>query len=778
MICSCGRPASESVLGYGNQHADIMFIGIAPGKDEWLRSKRPLTGPSGKLLDACLEAVSIKRDDVFCTNLVCFWKDAPDSQEIAACSARLQQEIREVNPKVIVLLGKIACESMLPGLKFSKARGAVVRQNGRVWLPTYHPAACLHRATTPAEKEVQIEAAYSMCRDLSKLSLGFPEWSVPKYTVVDNVEDAQAVLDKMEEQGYPISLDIETNYDKDYEEAHPFDHDIVCIGIGNSPDVAFVLTKDALPGLRWPESVTYTYHNGTFDTQEIARILGYWLPIGDDTMLMSYSVDERNTRGLHKLKNLAREFCGADFYEEDDHKLSNPPTQDQLSRMYEYNAKDVVYTTRLREYLHRWQRLEGSEQVYESLLLPGAAMLRESQYRGIYVDQERRSQVAAQFAHEWLQLKKKLNKWSLDTIGDPEFNPGSPVQVRKLLEYQGYSLPNTQKATLQQLMDDEPDIDFVPDLLRYRTLQRMCTNYIVDVTKQIKYDGRVHPHAFLIGTVTGRLTYKAPAMQTLPKPKTVRDLGIIRSVFAATNDDYILLEADYAQIEAWLGAYFSEDDVLLHDLQSGDWHTAVAVGMFGKTAADCKDEYEWPHLRDAAKHINYGSMYGEEAKGLTRRPPIGIGCDLQTAQEYLWKWRAHYPTFVKYQQEQQRLAREVGYIETPFGRKRRFPVIVNDHQLRQAVNAKIQSVGGDYTLSSAIRLHQPLKQLDTHLLFIEHDALYYEVNKANLAQAVALIKQEMERPPLPGLPSIRTEMDMGPNLADLKHFNVEELLAV
>lgn len=1045
MQCSCGR--TDGVMGYGSTASGVMFIGIAPGPDEWRRSKRPFTGQSGRLLNALLDAVGLDRQDVYCTNLICWYKDAPDKDEIAACAARLSQEIQGVNPRVIVPLGKIAVEHLL-GLPFGKARGAIIKKDGYTWLPTNHPAACLHRAVTPQEKEAQIDAAYSLARDLSKLQGAddalYNAWFPPRHVVVTELEQAQWFLDNLPDK--PIALDIETNYDKDWEDAHPFDSDIVCVGIGWDSRKATVLAlqPDEWAKLQWPDA-HYVYHNGSFDTQEIMRHTGVWLPIGDDTMLMSYSVDERNTRGLHKLKSLAREFCvdaktrvlkgdltwqpigsiqvgdelvgveeypssyrrtmlpsvvqskrtitvetryqvivwtgsklqslvcspehmflavspkgrgrtntqkfnwvqaktlgpddriataldpwgideskeayylqgifdgegwihsgdrssevgfgqldgpvadytisllhdkgyttsrseqyigakgsfgvyrltgnraalrflgqirprrllanpkcktlwagravwgnnteaytvlqvnklpagevvaiqtssktfiaegaishncGADFYEEDDHRLlteeqltgASPEQmeiQDQkLKRLYEYNAKDVVYTWRLHSYLKNWQEQEGegTARLYKGLLLPGSHMLREAQYRGINADFPRMQQVSLQFYTEYAALQKKMNTWARDTLGDPAFNPRSPKQVKKLLELQGYPVPDTRKATLEQLVEDNPDIDFVPDLRRYRTLDKMCTNYLVDVSKQIKYDGRVHPHAFLIGTVNGRLTYTKPAMQTLPKPKTVRDLGVIRSIFTATTDEYILLEADYAQIEGWVGAYLSEDQVLWDELSSGDWHTATTVNMFGKQQHEVTP-WEWASLRDAGKHINYGIFFDESAQGLTRRPPIGIGQPIQVCQAYLNKWKQLHPKFMAYQAEQKRLAREQGFIATPFGRKRRFPFIVNDHQLRQAVNSKIQSTAGDYTLSSAIRLWPQLKRLDTHLLFIEHDALYYEVSRAHFDEAVALIRYEMERPPLPGLPSIKTEIDIGPNLAELEKYN-------
>lgn len=771
----CSR--TDGIRGYGGLDSSIMFVGIAPGRDEALRTKRPLTGPSGYLLDRMLESQGISRDSVYCTNLICWWNDSPTKEEMAICHPRLMREIRLVNPKVIVTLGKLACEALL-GIPFVKARGSVIRTESYIWIPTYHPAACLHKATNAREKDAQINIAYSLVRDLEKLGLTelCKEWSEPSYQLVQTVAGAQHIIDNLVAQGEPIALDIETNYDKEWEQAHPFDSDIVCIGIGNNPLYCYVLVlqPNEWAQLKWPTDAQYVYHNGPFDTQEIMRHTGQWLPIGGDTMYQSYSLDERNPKkgepgaGLHKLKHLAREFVGAGFYEEDDHKLprdtEDPEYKQQLSKLIEYNAKDVVYTWRLHD--HQAKKMDASDKrVYEELLLPASHVLREAQYRGIYVDQEALHRISEVFITEYMELSTRLNKWAKETLGAPDFNPNSPAQVKKMLDYQGYSLDNTAKATLLNLLDDEPDVEFVPELLRLRTLGKLVKTYLTGINRQLKYDGRAHPHFYLLGTVTGRLSYQL--VQTLPKEKTVRDLQIVRSVFRATNDDYVLLEADYAQIEGWIGAYLAEDQVLWDALASGDWHTATTVNLFGKPQSAYTSKGEWDAARDAGKHINYGIFFNESAQGLTRRPPIGIGCDLPTAQQYLSRWKAIYHKFVQYQKEQMRLAKEEAYIETPFGRKRRFPVIVNDHQLNQAVNCRIQSTAGDYSLSSAIRLKPKLDKLDTHLLFCEHDALYYEVALRHLPEAMETIRNEMERPPLPELPSIRVTVDLGPDLAHL-----------
>lgn len=763
---------ANGITGYGSMESGIMFIGIAPGKDEALRTKRPLTGPSGKLLDAVLACHGIQRDSVYTTNLICWWKDAPDRNDIQVCSSRLQREIELVNPKIIVALGKLACESLFK-LPFGKARGAILRfpltnvPNVPLGLVTNHPAAALHTDN----KEQQINAAYDLVRDLEKLTRlntsNNVVTNVMTRTLINTPEAAQHLLDNLPTD-VPVALDIETKYDKETDRSHPFSDQILCIGIGYDDNHCFVLTPPSYQGqgLRWPRDVKWLYHNGQFDTQEIAQHLGVWLPIGYDTMLESYCCDERSQRGLHKLKSLAREYVGADFYEVEEHHINDQDVS-SYDKLYDYNAKDVCYTHRLHTFLTQRMYDEGTSHVYESLLLPGSEMLARSQYRGIYINPQHVEDIEATLGLEYIKLHLELHKLAT-TLGYPDLNLNSPIQLKAMLHAQGHYVANTTKYTLQDLQDTNP---FVKKLLRYRTLERLIKVYLHLVLEQVKYDGRVHPHALLIGTVTGRLVYKDPPMQTLPKPKTVKDLGIIRKIFSATSDDYVLLEVDYAQIEAWLGAHFSGDPVLLSDLQSGNWHTKTTEDVFHITKSDV-DPLTWAFYYDGGKHLNYGCMYKEGPEGLTRKPPIGLGCDINTARAYHQRWYQRYAVFGKYQNECQRRAREEAELVTPFGRKRRFPLIVNDHQLRQAVNYEIQSTASDYTLSSAIRLDYKLRalDLDAHLLFIEHDALYLEVAKSDLIKAVDLIKLVMESPPLPGLPSIKTEVDVGPNLAELERY--------
>lgn len=766
---------TNGITGYGSSTAQVVFVGIAPDRNE-VKAGRPFVGQSGKLLDAILTSVGIDRSDVYCTNLICWYNDAPTADEIQGCNARLIAELTSIKPRLLIPMGVLACRTLL-SLPLSKARGAVIPLNlgnhATLAMPTYRPAAALRSGDN---KDQQINIAYDIIRDFNKINrilAGEYEFYDPDITVVRDPEMAAKVLNDAKRRGYAC-LDVETNYDKDYDRAHPFSDKLTCIGIGWEPDHTHVLMPGSFENLGWPTNVKWTFHNGMFDTQKIARELGVWLPIGGDTMLQAYSLDERpkSLVSLLKLKVLAREYIGAGFYEEDEHKLDGTFASEQS--LYKYNAKDVVYTHRLHQLLTARQIDDDVTDVYQIILLPAAEMLARSQYRGIHIDMKAADQLKAKFIIEFWTLEEELRAEGAKLGFDQPTFLNSPKQLREFIACMGIAIDSTNKAVLNELLEsdeivsDFPGIhSFLSKLLRYRTLYRLIKVYLLMVTDQIKFDGRVHPHPFLIGTVTGRLTYKDPAMQTLPKPKTVKELAVIRRIFAATNDDYILLEADYAQIEAWIAAYLSQDPILLEDLQSGNWHTNTTKDVFGVTP-DSVDSDTWKFYYDGGKHLNYGFLYGEGPEGLTRRPPIGMGCDLATSRIYHQRLNQRYKHFIQWGKDLIKQTIDQGYLTTPFGRKRRFPIIVNDHQKRQIVNSAIQSPASDYTVTSTIRITKRLEALDSHLLFIEHDAGYYEINKRYFGAAVDIIKSEMEAPPLLGLPSIRVEMTIGQNLHDMQ----------
>lgn len=754
------------VCGYGDPSYGVVGVGIAPGRNEATVTHRPLTGEAGKLFDALLIACRWHRDKVYCTNLICWWKDEPDDYEMDVCQPRLTLELQSLKPKVIIAMGKLASER-LTGLPFAKTRGAVIKTaiDGQYILSTNHPAAALH--PDPIHPQQQIDAAYNLVRDLKKLPLildGYYDmWQEPDYILLDDLERAQAVVNSLVTlpSNTPVAMDIETNYDKDAEKYSPFDHEVLSLAFSFLPNTSYVIPSKVLPSISWPQGPRYSWWHGQFDTIELRRRFGYWLPIVEDGMLGSYSLDER--KGHHALKPSSREWTGADFYEETEHKIEGP-------ELYKYNGLDTAHTYRHIDRQKPLQIEEGVRSYYEDILIPAANMLAESQYHGIKLDVDMAHHVKRKLGIDIVLQDQDIQEYAAEQGYEGELNPGSPQQIAYLLYDVMGMVPNpkimrhikNKRSTDKNILRDlnHPLCEMI---LRRRQLLKDGSTYILGPLNQVKYDGRVHSVPHLHGTVTGRLTYEKPTLNTLPKGKEDPTRSEVRRIFTATDSDHIIIEADYAQIEARLAAWASQDPNMLEDIFGGDWHSNTAKAMFNATP----DSPQWRHLRDAAKHVNFGSMYWEGANGLTRLPPIGLGCDIATARDYLAKWNARYSVFVQWRLEQVRKAYEVGYVQDPWGQKRRFPIRVNEHQDRQIGNAWIQMTANKYTLTSCIELREPLKQLDTTLLFIEHDAGYWEAPRSNLSQVLTLIKEVMEKPRL-GMPGIAVEMIAGPNLHDME----------
>src|SRR5688572_12715245 len=233
---------SGGVRSYGASGSDVVFVGISPARDEVTRSHRPLTGPSGQMLDACLEAIGQKRENTYCTNLVCDWMDNPNENDILACSSRLYNELLTLKPKLIVWLGAIVAEHMT-GRKFSKVRGAVQWSSDFdcYTMATYHPSAIIrsmgdYGSSKDDKASVMI---YDFIRDLRKLpqvskwAERAPESQVA-FRVVTVPDDAQNVLDNLPRNSeFPIALDVETTYGKDDEEVEVFKDDLLCVGVGS-----------------------------------------------------------------------------------------------------------------------------------------------------------------------------------------------------------------------------------------------------------------------------------------------------------------------------------------------------------------------------------------------------------------------------------------------------------------------------------------------------------------------------------------------------------------
>lgn len=775
-----GREVQAGCRGYGSTKSGIVFLGIAPGRDE-VRTGRPLTGPSGKLLDAILYGAGIDRADVYCTNLICAWKDDPSPEEAARCAPRLLRELALVRPKIIVLLGGIVTETFL-NRPMSKCRGAVQwnDQFGCYVMSTYHPAAILRGQGDRSGSSRDDKAAtfiYDIVRDILKLkdvitwAPEAPEAQV-NYEVVETPLEAQLVLERLprESSGVPVAIDVETSSPSS-EEIDVFKDRLLCVGV-STPTKAWVFTPDALflngdrdsPALDWPEDVHWTMQNALFDVQVMKRALDATIRVREDTMLQSYSLDERP--GVHGLKKLAREYLAAGFWEEErKHGGKTDFASIPKDVLYKYNALDACYTARLCVKFRERQIRGNVREFYEQLLIPAVNTFKEVQLHGIKVDQKLLQQFAVTWGERYMTDEQELIDMAQEIGWIGDFNLNSALQMRKLL-YEILALPggpSTSQKNLEALVGAHP---FIDKLMAFRHLAHMYDVYIIGILNQIKEDGKVHPVVKLHGTVTGRLAYTKPPMQTIPRPYKFGDtFGQLRKLFIPSSDEYVILEVDYGKAEIWTAQHYSQDPLMLEDLRSGDYHSIVAANTMHKAMGDVT-----PEDRRKAKLVTFGVLYGREARSLAE----GIKVSVPEAQVYIDSFFRRYKDYSRFYHRTQNRAKEDGELTSAFGRKRRLIFIGSGvRTLKQSINYPIQSTTADCTLTSLIELHQRLKPHGGYVLFTVHDSIIFEIPKAEpqRSECVRIIHDVMTAQRFDDGPRMPIEMKLGKSWGDVKEIH-------
>jgi len=635
--------------------------------------------------------------------------------------------------------------------------------------------------------------AQDLIRDFDKIPM-ILEWprdgSIADYgyeTITTPLE-AQAMLDQLplEPEG-PVVVDIETN-SKTTDEADTdvFTQELLRVGFrwcdANGVERVFVWRPSAYAGetgraLSWPRQVRWQFQFGVYDTMGLWRHLGVRLPIVEDLGLKSYSVDERP--GHHRLKTLAREYQGAGWYDaplEDAKKhgsmhLLDPDVVDR------YNAGDVVYTGRTDPILHAKMVAESTDRLYYDLLVPAYNVYRDSQYRGINVDNRKLIELGWEsWMPKWIAAEAELQALARDEGFVGNINLNSPKQVGNLffgvigldvIKHTPTGAPSTDKFVM-----DAIDHPIASKIRAFRSLDGMM-DYVFSIQNNRKYDGLIHPSAQLHTTRTGRRSYKDPPMQTIPEEYTVgAEYAQIQEVFIPHASTHGMLKADLEQVEVWMGWFFSQDPILLEHLLSGDVHSATAEIAFKIDRHDYgfpnhKKNPDWAIKRQGAKKLRFGLMYGEGAEKLSSPPPVGLGSTVREAQQFIDNYWRGYTTYAAWTRSIERMAAKNGELVTPFGRKMHFPVILDHHELRQAINFPIQSPASDIVLVSLIELAERLREFNSFVLIDVHDALWIEYDLRFEKQVIRLVREVMERPKWPGAPNVPVEIKVGKNIGAL-----------
>ncbi len=742
------------VPSYGPDTVRVVLVGECPGDSE-LRQGRPFVGRSGQLLDRIFDELEYDREACFIANACCcrpLPHRAPNIKEIRACRSRLVREVKERSPQVVILLGNAALKALGSGqTTISSARGSAQWSNELdAWVvPTYHPAAVLRSPSLYPD----------MLKDMRKaLSLLHSTPATPRatddinYVLLDTREDIDELVNRL--RTVPaIALDTET----------ASDGRLICIGMSWKEGTAVVVTEQALADPYTIESLKRVLpkkhiigHNLKFDNQVLWRSGITGTTTGEDTMLMHYTQDER--RGIHGLKQLAREYLNAPDYDRElKPYLKKGFEHVPKDVLYRYNALDAHYTFSLANIL-RADLTPDDSRVLTEILYPASNALARMEYRGVMVD-------VAHLEHLQRDLSGKIDQClhEMYTIVGREFNPNSYRQLVPLL-YDELNLPipgrvSTDEESLSAIKDFHP----LPSLLlRYRELKKLYSTYVEALLEKADAIGRIHCNFNLHGTTTGRLSSSNPNLQNIPRD------GDVRNIFIATPR-YTLLEGDLSQAEVRCLAYYCKDKALIEAVSSEDVHQRTACLMFGISPNQVTKE-----MRQKAKHLTFGVIYQMGAPSLAEE----IGCSVGEAEELIKKFFDAMPKAREWINAIQNQVLRTGRVATPFGRVRRFEYITNENKaeiLRQAVNAPIQSLASDMTLKALIRLDHRIQSGelgDTHLLITVHDSIMLETREDPMWIA-QVVYDEMCQPLLGNVP-IMADIKIGSRWGSLEKVQLKK----
>ena len=416
-----------------------------------------------------------------------------------------------------------------------------------------------------------------------------------------------------------------------------------------------------------------------------------------------------------------------------------------VEEVVEYAGEDADLTWQLMEKFRPMVAENKVDSVLANIELPLVPVLSEMERNGIRLDTEALQKMSVSMAEELQGIEKR----SMELAGT-EFNLASPRQLGVVL-FDELKISDKAKKTksgqyatsediLLGLKDKHP---IVAEILEYRQITKLKGTYVDALPELIDPDtGRIHTSFNQAVAATGRLSSNQPNLQNIPiRHARGRE---IRKAFIPADDDHVLLSADYSQIELRLIAELSQDQAMTEAFLGGaDIHSATAARLFG-IDQDQVDRTQRTH----AKTVNFGIIYGVSAFGLSQQTDLSRS----EAADLIRLYFETYPGIKAYMDGQVRLAREQGFVETLYGRRRYLKDInsrngtVRGHAERNSVNAPIQGTAADVIKKAMIRIQAELKkrELKTRMLLQVHDELVFDCPKNEREEVQLLVKELME----------------------------------
>ena len=466
-----------------------------------------------------------------------------------------------------------------------------------------------------------------------------------------------------------------------------------------------------------------------------------------DTMLAHYLLNPELRHGMDYLAETYLKYKTVPIED-----LIGPKGKKQASmrtvpieQIKEYAAEDADVTLRLKHYFAPLLKQEGLESLFFEMEMPLIYVLAEMEATGVKLDTNALKQSSEVLSQQLSTLEE-----SIYDLAGQSFNINSTKQVGEILfdklkldekakktKTGGYS---TSEEVLEKIRGKHPIVD---KLLEYRGIKKLLSTYIDALPALIHPEtGKIHTSFNQAVTATGRLSSTNPNLQNIP----VRDeLGReIRKAFIADDDDCIFFSADYSQIELRLMAHLSNDLHMVEAFCSGaDIHAATAAKIYGIPVEEVTSD-----MRRKAKTANFGIIYGISVFGLAER----LSIPRAESKELIDGYFQTYPRIKEYMEESIRVAKEKGYVETLFKRKRFLPdinshnAIVRGYAERNAINAPIQGSAADIIKLAMIRIHQRFEaeHLKSRMILQVHDELNFNVRKEEFDRVKEIVLDCME----------------------------------
>jgi DNA polymerase-1 len=417
------------------------------------------------------------------------------------------------------------------------------------------------------------------------------------------------------------------------------------------------------------------------------------------------------------------------------------PEDDEL--FFSHLARKINAIHFLTEKLDHELSEKNQADLFYKMELPLSRILADMEITGIRVDANRLKEMRIEFSDRLREIEQKIY-----TEAGEEFNLNSPKQLGVIL-FEKMGLPVIKKTktgystavdVLEQLKEQAP---IVEDILVYRQIAKIQSTYVEGLLKVIQPDDKIHTRYVQTLTQTGRLSSVDPNLQNIPI--RLEEGRKIRQAFVPREKDWLIFSSDYSQIELRVLAHISDDQHLKEAFIEGqDIHSSTAMRVFGIEKA----EDVTPNMRRQAKAVNFGIVYGISDYGLSQN----LGITRKQAQEYIDTYFDKYPGVKKYMEDIVRDAKDKGFVETLYHRRRYLPDInsrnfnLRSFAERTAINTPIQGSAADILKIAMIEMDQRLKteNMQATMLLQVHDELVFEAPETELERLNELVKDVME----------------------------------